>query len=601
MSKATGKRTAKWLTAMGAASLALAAGAQDPAPAPGAFELLERVRETYAGLTSYHDLGEIETTAGRPGGERTTLRFFETAADSSGRFLWRSHGEGETGFEERVIWSDDGGAFVFSSVRGQYKPLSSVAAELAHALGHGSYEALVVPLLLAGVEDALADPPAAAVDGVEPCGQESCWVISLSRMAGAVESRLWVEQQTSMIREVLVTLDSAPRRSSPGGNPLAGPEPLTLRVRHQRSSQAPPPYRPPADARRVTAWQTPPAEDRDAGHAGDEPAAGPVFGEEITVSLVSLAARIVDSRGEPIRGLTPADLIAEVDGTEVPIVDLEWSSSYDPRAEGPEAEIAAARASRPSGTLEIGPGAAAPAGKLVVFFLQVDLEPTRVAGHLKILPELEELLDGLHPDDRVAIVSFDSHLKLWLDFSRDRDHTFEVLKRAVSYGTPAARRSRGVSLLEHFDRRAAADAATPEVALRRTAEALASLPGEKDLIYLGWGLGRYGVGGVRMTADYEPAVRALGAARATVFVLDVSQADYHSLEVGLQGVAASTGGTYDRTFRFASQVVGRLARTLGGRYRVTLDRTAVPAAHGRLTLRLKRGRGRVLYRPMIFG
>ena len=67
-----------------------------------------------------------------------------------------------------------------------------------------------------------------------------------------------------------------------------------------------------------------------------------------------------------------------------------------------------------------------------------------------------------------------------------------------------------------------------------------------------------------MTAEYQPAVRALEAARATVFVLDVSQADYHSLEVGLQNVASHTGGPYDRTFHVASQAVRRLAQAFAG-------------------------------------
>ena len=404
-----------------------------------------------------------------------------------------------------------------------------------------------------------------------------------------------------MIREVLVIHDPSSGPSATG-EPPDKVERVTLRLRHQPTSDAPPPYHPPAEARQVASWEPPAAGFEGLGITENERlSAGPIFGEEITVSLVDVVARIVDSRGEPIRGLTPEDLIAEVAGTEVPIVDVEWSSDLQPAVEAPafEAEQAGSRPRLEAPEFEVEP--ATTPEKLVILFLQVDLEPTRVAGHLKILPDVEKLLNGLHPDDRVAIVSFDSHLKVWLDFSRDRIRTFEILQRAVSYGTPVPKPGDSVSLLRHLDRQAAVDAATPEVALRVTAEALAPLPGEKDLIFLGWGLGRYGIGGVRMTADFSPAVRALGTARATVFVLDVSQADYHSLEVGLQSVAASTGGTYDRTFRFATQAIRRLARTLGGHYVVTVDRSAMPAARGQLTLRLKNKSGRVLHRPLILG
>ena len=155
--------------------LALVAGAQESTPSPGAFELLERAREAYAALGSYHDLGELEMVTGGADDERTTLRFFETAFSGEGHFLWRTHGETEAGFEERVVWRGSSGAFVYSSLYGQYKPLSSLVGELAHSLGPGGYEALVVPLLLAGAGDALADPPAAVVDGVESCGIQQCW------------------------------------------------------------------------------------------------------------------------------------------------------------------------------------------------------------------------------------------------------------------------------------------------------------------------------------------------------------------------------------------------------------------------------------------
>ncbi len=580
------------LTAFGIATLlAWASGVSAEQP-PGAFELLEKVRAAYADLESYNDLGEIETTTGPAGHERTTLRFFETAATPAGAFLWRTHGETEAGFEERVVWRDAAQAFVYSSLHHQYKPVASLAAELAHGWGPGSYEALVVPLLVAGTEDALADPMAAVVEGVEPCGTQQCWVISLTRMAGDIECEVRINDQTLLIHEVIVRLGRGQ------------PTPLTIRVRHHPSAAGPPAFTPPAGSRRVAEWQPVSTE----GDADDgDPWSYSTFQEEITVALLTVVARIVDSRGEPILDIAPEDLVVRVGQTETPVLGLEWTSSSSRREaditsqstpEIPEIELAEARALARAGALEMASPASP--GRLVVFFLQVDLEPSRIAGHLKILPDVEKLLRSLHPDDRIAIVSFDSHLKLWLDFTGDRGEAFEILKRAISYGEPAARQSRGVSLLEHFDQRAAADAATPENALRLTAEALTPLPGEKDLIYLGWGLGRYGAGGVRMTAEYQPAVRALDASRTTVFVLDVSQADYHSLEIGLQNVAAHTGGTYDRTLHFASQAVDRLARTIGGHYVVTIDRTA-SELKGRLTIRLRSKNGRVLFKPTTLG
>ena len=119
------------------------------------------------------------------------------------------------------------------------------------------------------------------------------------------------------------------------------------------------------------------------------------------------------------------------------------------------------------------------------------------------------------------------------------------------------------------------------------------------MVYLGWGLGRFGVGGVRMTPDYKPAVQALNAARASVFVLDVTSADYHSLEVGLQSVAAATGGTYASTFRLPNVATDRIAQAISGYYVLTFDRAALQAAGGgRLEVKLRGRRGEVLVRSM---
>ena len=88
------------------------------------------------------------------------------------------------------------------------------------------------------------------------------------------------------------------------------------------------------------------------------------------------------------------------------------------------------------------------------------------------------------------------------------------------------------------------------------------------MIYAGWGLGEYFAGTVTMTPDYDDARDALARARVTVFVLDVTQADYHSLEVGLETIAEDTGGTYEKTFRQPLQMTKRLAHTLEGYYEI---------------------------------
>ena len=63
-------------------------------------------------------------------------------------------------------------------------------------------------------------------------------------------------------------------------------------------------------------------------------------------------------------------------------------------------------------------------------------------------------------------------------------------------------------------------------------------------------------------------------------MLDVTQADYHSLEIGLETIAEDTGGTYEKTFRQPLQMTTRLAHTLEGYYEIgfTVPETVGAAA-----------------------
>lgn len=369
-----------------------------------------------------------------------------------------------------------------------------------------------------------------------------------------------------------------------------------------------------------------------AGAAASPPEPTPRFGDEIAVRLVTVVLRVVDGAGNPLQGLTPNDFRVRVGRREVPVAAVDWIASGEERqpvapgeggavAGGEAAALPAAPGIPPAAAAAPGnppaapgapasppPAASAPGapGKLVVIFVQADNNsPSRVRGHLRTLPFTRELLAALQPDDRVAVVSFDSHLKLWQDFTRDRETVPEVIYQAIHFGgqpplppmPPLSAGPASPSLARSFDAREALRAASPERALAVTAEALAALPGEKVMVFLAWGLGSFSSMGTHMTPAFAPAVRALTAARATVFVLDVTEADSHDLEVGLRGIADATGGTYDKTYLFPALAVRQLARTISGHYVLTLDAALLPKAGGEVEVELRGRRGTVLQRP----
>jgi VWFA-related protein len=286
---------------------------------------------------------------------------------------------------------------------------------------------------------------------------------------------------------------------------------------------------------------------------------------------VVLEIRAIAPGGEAIEGLAAADFRVRLGGREARIESVDWL----PEGGGSFQDLSWGEAA--AGLAETGATVEAPE-ELTLVFIQADMEPSRVIGHLRMLQRTELLFGGLAPGDRMAVVSFDSRLRLRLDFTDDPAALARALEEGIGFGGQPPRIPPGPypSLARHFDYQAAHDAANPERALEVAARALAPIPGRKSILFLGYGLGRLDAraGTVSMTADYRAAREVLTAARIPVFVLDVVDAAAHSLEVGLQQVAEDTGGRYERTAYFPSAAIKRIRRVMDGRYLLAF---AVPA------------------------
>jgi hypothetical protein len=323
------------------------------------------------------------------------------------------------------------------------------------------------------------------------------------------------------------------------------------------------------------------------------------FGSVLDVVLHTVVVRVLDSARRPVLGLGPQDFRVTVGDREVPVFAVEWVSASAPASEPPDPSPAHEPLAF---TAAEQPAPAAPAGSLVVFFVQADLTPLRISGHLRQRDYNRKLLESLHPSSRIAVVAFDSHLKLWQDWTTDREAVLTAIRRAVRYGgTPPAPPSPDPSTLaHHFDFVAAKEAASPERALELTGRALAAFPGDKVIIFQGWGMGRYGAFGFSLTSEFFRAADAVRAANASVHAVDVTSADGHTLALGLSGIAAATDGLYYSNFEFPSRIGKTLRGVIDGHYELTLDFSGLPEAEGLLDIRLRdKKKGRVLYRPVM--
>jgi hypothetical protein len=132
------------------------------------------------------------------------------------------------------------------------------------------------------------------------------------------------------------------------------------------------------------------------------------------------------------------------------------------------------------------------------------------------------------------------------------------------------------------------------------ANALRGIPGPKSLLLMGWGLGHRWAGGVLMGPKYTIARHVLEAARVTIFSLDTVDADYHTLEAGLEKAAEDTGGFYAKTHIFPKIALDKLQRTLSGHYELEVRRPEKlkPGTHD-VIVNVKR-RGVTVLAPMTY-
>lgn len=290
--------------------------------------------------------------------------------------------------------------------------------------------------------------------------------------------------------------------------------------------------------------------------------------------------------GRAIPGLTADDFSVSIGGKLARLESATWvGAGADPTP----------RAESQSVTPDDG---VLPRGRLILFLFQKDLEPHRIGGLMRMLFRARTFVDSFGPDDRVAVVSFDSHLKIWLDFTTERAPVRRIFERGLLLESPRpiGEPADAISLTRTLSQAAGRRAYPVEQALRLIGEALEPLPGSKSIVLFGHGFGRYTAAGVMKEKGYDEAVAALQRARAAVFSIDVTLADYHSLEAGLQSVSEETGGFYERSFHFPDRTIQRLVGALAGHYVLIIDAPEAASKGTDLLVKLTRHSGTVLAR-----
>jgi VWFA-related protein len=287
------------------------------------------------------------------------------------------------------------------------------------------------------------------------------------------------------------------------------------------------------------------------------------FGTTVDVTRILTEVRVVDDAGYAITDLGPKDFRVKISGTRAEVESVTWI---------PTTTDAATKVSTPQdGMMPSEALVVEPNPRLIVVVFQTDINLYRIKGVVRMAPQAADFVRNLAPTDRVAFLTFESHLELRSDFTVDHEGlakmitTTEILGGTIKPPEPS---SPGLS--EYFNVKQARQAATMTRSLELVAQALAPMPGPKTLVLFGWGVGRYNRGHPITTGEYGAAIGALAAARTSVFSLDITTADFHTLEIGLRKVSEDTGGIYLKTHLFPETAMDKLVRVISSYYELSI-------------------------------
>lgn len=298
----------------------------------------------------------------------------------------------------------------------------------------------------------------------------------------------------------------------------------------------------------------------------------PRYVERVDVASVVVDVRVIDESGAPILGLAAPDFFVTIGGKRAIVQSSIWTGDAPATARPPDAGAPAETRPEP--------------GQLVVLLFQKSLATDRVRGFIRLVAQSRALVRDLPASDRVAILMFDTRLTVWSDFTNDRAALDRILEHGILHEKPPKSAAQGVPSLQTALTPEPRRVSTIEGAFGAIANGLKPLPGSKAVAFIGYGMGRapfltrqdvtpgragFGTpqdqaGSADVNAEYAKALRTLTEARVSVFSLDITNADTHTLALGMQAIAADTGGFYASSLDFPEKPMRFVAGALNGHY-----------------------------------
>jgi VWFA-related protein len=296
------------------------------------------------------------------------------------------------------------------------------------------------------------------------------------------------------------------------------------------------------------------------------------FQGKVNVNEVLLDVLVTDAKGNVIVGLDKSDFVVKENGNPVDLTGVTFYSNRRLLESNPT--LAKKGVSTDQGTED----------RYFILFFQDQKEvaqeaPRLLSQQLEAAKRARGWVDGeMLPNDWVAVVSYDTRLKVQQDFTHDRKALIAAIGDAVKAKDPEGNypsridASKGPSLLAGLPKGQELRDKTPKIydALQAVARSAGNIRGRKNLLLFTFGLPANETTFGQFVPDkryFLPTVTALNANNVAVYSLDLTpQAVQHTLSDSLNKIADDTGGRYFFNITNFSTPLSQISKENNGYY-----------------------------------
>lgn len=293
----------------------------------------------------------------------------------------------------------------------------------------------------------------------------------------------------------------------------------------------------------------------------------PSFGEKVDVNVVLLDAIVTDAKGNQILGLDKDDFIVKENGVAQTVESVDYFTNR--RLLNANEQNAPFRAERVR------------EDRYFIFFFDKPAEGQlwdRVALARRAATDFVN--NQMQPNDRVAIVGHDIRLKIYSDFTSDKQQLRRAIDDVASFGLGIrnAPKSASAAILNNLSQSELVnETGTVYEALDVLADALRPIRARKNLVLFSAGIREHGedvsAGGVLLNRSrfYDPMIHSLNAADVTVYPINLQQNAgtepvFHQT---LENLAHDTNGEYFRQSVNFTAPVKKIENLNNGYYLIT--------------------------------